>query len=181
MLRSTGIACGLVLATGCLVRAQVITETTTTTTSAPAGATELRRVSQILGSSVLLQGTNNFGKVEDIVLGENGSPSYLVVAANGRYVMMPWNAADVNYGRRVVTYDVAPQALQPLYFERNAWPNVANPQYTNQVTRIFPRRGVIRQRNVETVQPGGAVVNETEKVKVRPNGKVIVKERINRP
>jgi len=181
MLKSTGIACGLLLTTGYLAHAQVPAVTTETVTTAPAGATEVRRVTQILGSSVQLQGTNNFGKVEDIVLGDNGSPSYLVVAANGKYVMMPWNAADVNYARRVVTYDVAPQAVQPLYFERNAFPNVADQQYTTQMTRIFPRRGMIRRQSFETVQPGGAVIDETEKVKVRPNGKVIIKERINRP
>ena len=78
---------------------------------------EIRRVSQILGANVRLQGEDTYGKVEDIVLDENGTVQYLVVSKGDRYVMMPYNAANVDYGQRVVIYDVTPQAVQPLFFE----------------------------------------------------------------
>jgi len=190
MSRAYALALGLLVAGAGLARAQVTeTQTTivppnaavTTTDAAPAvtGTGELRRASQILGSTVRLQGQNNFGRVEDIVFDENGGLGYLVVHSNGRNVMLPYSAADINFGRRVVSYDIAPQAVQPLYFEQNAWPNVWAPQYTTRVQRIFPNAGVTRRevlRPVPAGAPAGGVIDE--KVKVRPNGTVKVRERI---
>lgn len=161
--------CGMLLAAGAVAQGQV---TTTVETATPAG-TEVRRVSQILGSTVQLQGVNNFGKVEDIVLTDEGGIGYLVVSANGRYAMMPWHAGNVNYAQRVVTYDVTPQAIQPLYFERNAYPNMGAPHYTTRVQQVFPNAGGVRSAT-RAVQPG---VEEREKVRVKPNGTVIIKDK----
>ena len=111
-----GLTCGMVLALAGFAHAQV--ETTTTTTTAPNGTTEIRRVSQLIGSNVALQGRDNFGKIEDVVLNENGTPGYLVVSNGGRYAMLPFNEANINYGRRMVTYNVTPQAVQPLFLPR---------------------------------------------------------------
>jgi sporulation protein YlmC with PRC-barrel domain len=149
---------------------------------APGGPpSEIRRVSQILGANVRLQGEDTYGKVEDIVLDENGTVQYLVVSKGDRYVMMPYNAANVDYGQRVVMYDVTPQAIQPLFFERNAWPTLSDPQYTTRIRQIFPRAGAVRGRFAPpvgrpAVPPGGAVIQE--KVKIRPNGDVKVKEKV---
>ncbi len=165
MWKLSSLACGLVLAGGGLAHAQFTT--TTTTTTAPAG-TEVRRVSQLLGSTVHLQGTDNYGKVEDIILGDNGAPAYMVVSNGGRYGMFPWSGANINYGRRAVTYAVTPQAVQPLLFEQNAWPNVADQQFTTRTTQVFPAGGVVTS----------PVPVETEKIKikVKPNG--TIKEKI---
>ena len=162
MLRFRTLALGAAWAAACLAqaRAQDVTTTTTTTTAPVSEAPgEMRRASQILGSTVQLQGTDNFGKVEDIILGDNGGPSYLVVSNGGKFAMFPWNGANINYGRRVVAYDVAPTAVQPLFFERNAWPRPADTQYLGRVTRVFPAGA-----------PGRV------KVKVRPDG--TIKEKI---
>src|SRR5262245_32943565 len=68
MSRLSGLTGGLVLiAWGFAIGQEVIQPTTVTAT--PAGPTaELRRVSQILGSSVRLQDGSGSGRVEDIVL-----------------------------------------------------------------------------------------------------------------
>jgi len=155
MFKLSILAGGLVLASSCFARAQVVT---TTTTTAPAGAPGVMRVSQLIGSNVHLQGANNYGKVEDVVLNENGAPAYMVVSNGGRYAMFPWHGANINYGQRVVTYNVAPQAVQPLFFERNAWPN-ADAQYHSRVMQVFP-----------------AVGGERVKIKEKPNG--TIKEKI---
>lgn len=124
------------------------------------------RVSQLIGSNVHLQGANNFGKVEDVVLGQNGAPAYMVVSNGGRYAMMPWHAANINYGQRAVTYNVAPQAVQPLFFEQNAWPNNANNGlYHSRVMQVFPNNAVVNGPGYEKV-----------KIKERPNG--TIKEKI---
>ncbi len=154
MYRITGLACGFLVASSCLTQAQVVT--TTTTTSAPSGSI---RVSQILGSTVQLQGTNEFGKVEDIVLSEDGSPAYLVVANGGRHAMFPYSGANFQLAQKTVSYDVTPQAVQPLFFSPNAYPNVTDPQFTTRTSQAFPATG-----------------SEKVKIKVRPNG--TIKEKI---
>ena|SRR5438270_8074920 len=199
MRKVSSLACGLVLAAAGVAQAQVV-ETQTTTVppgGAPAG---VRRVSQILGSTVRMQGNQNFGKVEDVVFDNNGGPGYLVVSNGGRYAMLPWNAADINYGQRYVSYNVTPQAVQPLFFAPNAWPNTADEQFVQRTTRVFPNGTVTRRESLRPVAPGvppaggavvtpgvppagGAVVTPgapvvDEKVKVKNNGTVKVKERI---
>ena len=104
-----GLAGGFVLAASSFTNAQVpqpvpaqVPQPATITTApatvaetaqVPGGPMQVRRVSQLIGSNVHLQGTNNYGKVEDVVLNENGTPGYLVVANNNKYAMLPWNAA----------------------------------------------------------------------------------------
>lgn len=178
-----GLFCGLALSISGIAAGQEVIQETRTTTTTPGGTTtEIRRVSQLLGSSVLLQGSNNYGKVEDVVLDDNGGIGYLVVSNGGRYAMLPWNAANVNYGRRVVTYNVAPQAIQPLFFERNAWPNITDQQFTTRMRQAFPGTPAIRRdalRPVEgTLPPPAPGPNEKVKVKVKNNGQVKVKERV---
>ena len=186
MMKFNGFLCGLLMAAGSLAHAQVTT-TETTTTPAGTGGTEVRRVSQILGSTVQLQGVNNFGKVEDIILSDEGGIGYLVVSANGKSVLLPWDAGNVDYTQRVVTYDVTPQAVQPVYIERHAYPNITAPEYTTRVQKVFPRAGRVRSvqpvapvdpnaGQLRQVQSGGPAVESTEKVRVRPNGKAVIKE-----
>jgi len=176
MMKFNGLLCGLLMAAASTAHAQ---ETATETTAAAAGDTEVRRVSQILGSTVQLQGVNNFGKVEDIILSDDGGIGYLVVAADGKYLTLPWNAGNVDYAQRVVTYDVTPQVVQPFYFQRNAYPNFRAPQFVTRVRQAFPNARGVRAATttVRSAQPGGPVVEETEKVRVKPNGKVIVKDK----
>lgn len=184
MWKHTGLIFGLTIAASSLAVGQEVIQEVQPVTPAPGGATsEIRRVSQILGASVRLQGEDTYGKVDDIVLDENGTIQYLVVSKGDRYVMMPYNAANVDYGQRVVIYDVAPQAVEPLFFERSAWPRLADPQYTTRIRKIFPRAagGTVRGRFAPPVgrtppTPGGTVIQE--KIKVRPNGDIKVKETV---
>ena len=182
MLSRIGLAVGLALAASGLAVAQDVVQETRTTTTTPAGkTTEIRRVSQLIGSNVRLQGDQGYGKVEDVVLDNNGGIGYLVVARGNRYALMPWNAADVNYAQRVVTYDVAPQAVQPLFFEQNAWPTISDQQFTTRMRQVFPNSRAVRRDALRPVEgtlpaPGGAVVKE--KVRVKPNGDVRVKQKV---
>lgn len=178
-----GLAVGLVLASGGLAGAQVITEVQTTAPPAAAVANPpVRRVSQLLGATVQLRGVDNFGRVEDAIIDDTGAIAYLVVSSNGRNIMLPWSEGNLNLGRRTIVYDVAPTAVGPLFFEAGAWPNVWAPAYMTRVRRVFPRAGIVRERVLPAapvvVPPGGVI---EEKVKVRPNGDVKVKDRVRRP
>lgn len=180
MVRMSGLACALTLAATSFVFGQGVVQETQTTTAPNGTTTEVRRISQLIGSNVRLRGNNNYGKVEDVVLDNNGGIGYLVVSNGGRYAMLPWNAANVNYGQRVVSYDVAPQAIQPLFFQQNAWPNITDQQFTTRMQQVFPNTGAVRRESLRPVEgvipPPGGTVNE--KVKVKPNGNVKVKEKI---
>ena len=115
------------------------------------------------------------------MLDQNGGIGYLVVGNGGRHALMPWNAANFNHAQRVVSYNVTPQAVQPLFFAPGAWPNMNDQVYTGRMNGVFPNAGVVNRaamRPVEGAVPGvvgGPVVDE--KVKVKPNGTVKVKER----
>ncbi len=174
MKKACGLALGLILASGGLVGAQVVTEVQTTAPTTGAN-TEIRRVSQLLGATVQLQGVNNFGRVEDAVIDDNGAIAYLVVSNNGQNVMLPWSEGNFNLGQRTVVYNIAPQAVQPLYFQSGSWPNVWGPQYMTRIRQVFPLAGVIRR---DVLRPAAPDVVIDEKVKVKPNGRVKVKERI---
>jgi len=187
MLRFSGLACcGLALVAARGAPAQEAVQETKTVVKPNGAVKQTRKISRIMGSTVRLQGNNNFGKVEDVVLDENGGIDYVVVAHDGRYAMLPWGPADVNYGDRVVTYDVAPKAVQPFLFAGEQWPDVAAENWTNQVRDVFGPRAIRRQaaRPVLNAPPPGApgaapAGSEKVKIKEKPNGdvKVKVKER----
>jgi hypothetical protein len=196
MMRFNGLACAAtLLAAGAAFGQGVVQETQVVNT--PAGATQVRRMSHLIGSTVRLQGANNFGKVDDVVLDQNGNIAYLVVANGGRYAMMPWNPADFNWNQRYVTYNVTPQAVQPLFFAQNAWPNITDQQFTTRMRQVFPNAAPVRREVLRPVEgtlpapapapgavapaPGtapapGAVIDQ--KIKEKPNGTVKVKERV---
>ena len=159
MSKLNALVCGLVLAAA------------GSATGQEARPTELRKVSQIIGSSVLLQDGVNYGKVEDIVLNEDGCIEYVVVSREDRYALMPWGVATVDYGRRAVVFDVTPQVVQPLFFARDAWPDVADPQFSRRVQDAFGPRAVCEVRR-ESVRPGPDAPRPTEppkaKVQSRP-------------
>src|SRR5262249_37337156 len=97
---------------------------------------------------------------------------------NNQYAMLPWSAANWNHGRRVVNYDVTPQAIQPLFFQQNAWPNITDQQFITRTQQVFPN-AVLRRESLRpvggVVPPGGTVI---EKERVRPNGSVKIKEKV---
>jgi sporulation protein YlmC with PRC-barrel domain len=156
MSKLSTLVCGLALAAAGSVTAQE---------DRPA---ELRKVSQVIGSSVLLQDGVSYGKVEDIVLNEDGCIEYVVVAREDRYALMPWGVARVDYGQRAVIFDVTPQVVQPLFFARDAWPDVADPQFGRRVQDAFGAREVRREVRKESVRPGpdSPRPNEPRKSKV---------------
>jgi len=141
----------------------------------------------VIGSSIQLQGGESYGKVEDFVFNDDGCIDYVVVNRDDRYALMPWSMANVNWGRRVVTYDVAPAAVQPLFFARDAWPKVTDPAFGQRMTKAFGSRAVRRQvlRPAPDAPPGAGVPPvvpppgpdgpDKVKIKEKRNGDVKVK------
>ena len=142
-----GSTLAVILSLAGLAQAQVTAER-----PAP-GTTEMRRASQILGSSVRLNDGTGYGKVEDFVIGPDNRIEYLIVAHENQYTALPYSVGQYNPGQRVITYSVTPQVLQPLRFAPNAWPNFGDPVYNRRVQMIFPGIG---RRGVQ-VAPGAVV------------------------
>src|SRR5581483_3969055 len=89
---AAGLACCLTLvgADAALGQAPVRRETTTTTT------TTIHKVSAVMGDTVVVSDGGTVGKVEDIVLSENGCVDYVVVAYENKYVLVPWGVTTWN-------------------------------------------------------------------------------------
>jgi sporulation protein YlmC with PRC-barrel domain len=143
----SGSTLAVILGLAGLAQAQVTAER-----PAP-GTTEMRRASQIIGSSVRLNDGSGYGKVEDFVIGPDNRIEYLIVAHENQYTALPYGVGQYNPGQRVITFDVAPQALQPLRFAPDAWPNFGDPVYVRRVRTIFPGIG----RREVRVAPGAVV------------------------
>jgi sporulation protein YlmC with PRC-barrel domain len=133
-----------------LARGQVVTTQTTAPAPEP-----LRRVSQILGSTVQLNNGTGYGTVNDIVIGPENEIQYLVVSHDNQYVALPWAFGQYVPARRTIMYDVAPAALQPLIFRPSAWPNFVDPVYTRRVQTIFPgmTRRDLRRMERQSLKP----------------------------
>jgi len=84
MYRIRGYALGLALCVAGFAQGQEVTA------ERPApGTTEMRRVSQILGSTVRLNNGSGYGMVEEIVIGPDNRIEYLVVSHDSQFVTFP--------------------------------------------------------------------------------------------
>jgi hypothetical protein len=150
-LASGGLAfCLLVAGTG-LLRSQERVQTERTETRS---SSEVRRISTVIGSSVVLEAGGDFGKVEDFVLNEDGCIDYMVVSYEDRYYVMPWTVATVDFGRRTVRVDITRERLRdaPTFTGRN-WSEITSDRFTQRV-RSFYRSGGERRGGVGVERRG---------------------------
>lgn len=95
---------------------------------------EVLRSKSILGARVSIQGGVAVGTVEDIVFTEGGCIDYLVVAEEGRYVMVPWEAARFNFPQRMATLEITQERFREVpTFTSERWPNVYEPAYRERI------------------------------------------------
>lgn len=148
---------------------QAVQETRVTTTG-PGGVTvETRRLTQVIGSNVVLQGDTRYGTIEDFVLNDDGCIEFVVVSYEGKRALMPWAVAKVNYGQKTVTFDVAPKVVQPLFFAPNAWPNTTDPQFGTRMRDVFGPRAL--RREIRKMEREGLVPVPVPPPVVRPPGR----------
>jgi sporulation protein YlmC with PRC-barrel domain len=172
MFAKHGFRCALVVGVASVATAQEVIQTAPPGAIAPVGG-DVRRVSSIIGAPVALQGADNYGRVDDVVLNSQGGIGYLAVSANGQRALLPYSAANINYGQRTVRYDVTPQAIQPFMFQGNSWPAMYDSAYISRVQNVFPNTtGLVPG----TVGPAGTTVKE--KTKVTPGGGIKVKDKV---
>ena len=93
-----GMVCALMLGGLSLAHAQQKKE------SASKG--QVRRISTVIGGSVQYAAGGTVGKIEDIVINDEGCIEYIVVNYNDRFVPIPWTVSTVAFDKRIVTIDM---------------------------------------------------------------------------
>jgi sporulation protein YlmC with PRC-barrel domain len=115
------------------------------------------RAKQILGAKVTIDEDKSVGKVDDIVIDENGNVDYLIVAKqDGKLVTIPWDAAQFNAKQRLATVDITPQQFQevPVYTTEN-YPTFSAPAYRTQTYQLFGLTPGLQRR---LIRRGGTVI-----------------------
>ena len=100
------------------------------------------RASIVIGARVRLGSDVMVGKVEDIVLNDQGCVDYAVVVYEDKYVLVPWTVTRVDYADRIVSIDITKERfLEVPTFTREHWPNLTHRTYTQKVRTFFAASG----------------------------------------
>jgi hypothetical protein len=127
----------LILASASIVYAQERKEIQPRRADAKVGV-EIHRVSSVIGTTVSLRGNTSLGKIDDIVLNDNGCVDYLVVAYDDKFVLVPWSSARVDFGNRTVTVDIERDRFRDApTFTREAWPDLSDSKYVDKVYKFY--------------------------------------------
>jgi hypothetical protein len=84
---------------------------------------QTHRVRSVLGTKVSIQGNLTIGTVDDIIFDDDGYIDYLVVNNEGKYVVVPWQAAKFNFEQRAASVNITQQQYQQVpTFTMQTWP-----------------------------------------------------------
>lgn len=115
-----------------------------TTTAAPerdGQTSKPLRAKDILGSKVSLKGDTSVGTVDDIVFDRDGRVDYLLVNKGGKYVVVPWQAANFNLAQRTATVNITPQQFQQVpTYTSGQWPNFYDQTFRTQTYGYYGLR-----------------------------------------
>jgi hypothetical protein len=108
------------------------------TTSQSTAAPQARKAKQVLGSKVSLQGGVNIGTVDDIIFSDAGHVDYLVVLNEGKYVIVPWQAAKFDFQKQTASVNITQAQYREVpTFTTQQWPNVYEPAYMTRIYRYY--------------------------------------------
>ena len=97
------------------------------------------KAKSVIGTRVSITGGVAIGTVDDIIFDDDGYINYLVVLNEGKYVVVPWQAAKFNFEQRTATVNITQQQFQQVpTFTTQTWPTFD----TNYRTRIYGYYGV---------------------------------------
>lgn len=109
-----------------------------TTTSQPTAAPQARKAKQVLGSKVSLQGGVSIGTVDDIIFSDAGHVDYLVIINEGKYVIVPWQAAKFDFEKQTASVNITQAQYREVpTFTTQQWPNVYEPTYITRTYRYY--------------------------------------------
>jgi PRC-barrel domain len=101
-------------------------------------APETRRAKDVLGAKVSIRGDLAIGTVDDIIFSDDGYIDYLVVLNEGKYVLVPWEAAKFDFGKRAAAVDITQERFREVpTFTRGQWPQVYEPAYREKIYTYY--------------------------------------------
>ncbi len=107
-----------------------------------------RRFSRIRGMVVRGPQDRSIGTLQDLVVStDSGRVAYSVVSFGGlfglgqQYAAVPITAIDIESEQRLARVDVDRQALEAYAFSPNAFPNLSDPMYAQQLNRVYGLEG----------------------------------------
>jgi hypothetical protein len=102
-------------------------------------AQNLRRISSTIGTNVNLSDGATAGRVEDLVMGADGSLDYAILSNNGALSAVPWGAMSWNGATGVATLPLTQAQFATLpTFATTDWSNLlTNPAFTQRVNNTF--------------------------------------------
>ncbi len=97
------------------------------------------RVKQILGATVNIDDGASVGKVDDIVLDQNGKVDYLIIVNEDRkLVTIPWDAAQFNAEKRVAVVHITQEKYREIpVYSAEKYPVFSTPAYRTQTYQYF--------------------------------------------
>src|SRR5262245_17131344 len=111
------------------------------TDTGTSGQHQSYRVKNVLGTKVSIDGNLAIGTVDDVIFSDDGYIDYLVVLNQGKYVMVPWQAAKFNFEQRTATVNISQSQFQQVpSFTTQTWPNVWAPGYQERIYGYFGLR-----------------------------------------
>ena len=82
------------------------------------------------------------GKIEDVVLNDDGCIDYVIVVYRDKYVAIPWSVATVDYGERIVTVDITEQRFAEVpTFTRTEFSVLTTTDFAQKVHTAFGGKG----------------------------------------
>src|SRR5438270_10887236 len=101
-------------------------------------AGKARRAKSVLGAKVSIRGDLSIGTVDDIIFSDDGQIDYLVVLNEGKFVLVPWEAAKFDFGKRSAAVDITQERFREVpTFTREQWPTVYEPAYQQRIYTYY--------------------------------------------
>jgi hypothetical protein len=114
-----------------------------------AGA-HVRRATDVIGGTVVLRDNASLGKIDDIVLSEDGYVEYLVVAYQDKFILVPWSAGKFDFDKRTVVLEIEKDRFRDVpTFTREKWPDVSDTRYVESVYKFYGVKPTRRDRREE--------------------------------
>jgi hypothetical protein len=120
------------------------------------GQTPVRRASTLIGSAVELQAGGSLGKIEDLIINDEGCIEFMIVVFEDKLIAVPFGVSRVDFARRVVFLEVERELLlRAPSFARNRFPDLSSSsEFGRKVQNHFQtqgrREGASKSRQPET-------------------------------
>lgn len=151
-----GLACWVFLTGTTLAEAQESREVEVRREGEVRTSSRERRARELLGAKVTLKDDESVGTIEDMIVNEDGRVDYLVVRDEGRYFLVPWEAARINFERRVVSVPITRERFREVpTFTRERFPDLSDRRYVERVRTFYDLRPATPAPRVDT--PGTTV------------------------